>query len=126
MTNNNIMDDWNTIKLHIETLAIENQNLKADFATVLDLLTGVKKMIEAQATLNEVAIEHSEIYQWILKIIELSKPGSIIVKEIEDLRQQENDIKDHVDQILIKMDLEKYMDQGIVFALQNILERIEP
>ena len=68
MTNNpSIMDDWNTIKLHMEALAIENQNL----------------------------------------------------------RRQEDEIKDHVDQILVKMHLEKYIDQGIIFALQNILERVE-
>ena len=122
---NPIMQDWETIKLHMEALNIENQNLKTDFATVLDLLTGVRKMVEEQAGLSEVAIEHSPIYQWILKIIELSHPGSIIVGEIEELRANERSIKQRLGLVLEELHLDEELVEDPIIAIDAIYTKVE-
>lgn len=65
-----------------------NEALEKDFATVRDLLLGIKKEAEWVATNKGLDIEASPIYQWTKQILALSSPGKIIVDEIEQLRAE--------------------------------------
>lgn len=81
------------------------QQRNADFATVLDLLTGVKHMVETQAADSEIDLNNSPIYKWILQIIEMSHPGLIIVEEIERLRKNREDVDNAFEPLIERIGL---------------------